>query len=379
MEVSAQKYQVYCGQVSPVTTSRNFSDTFQLVIKRCSSGDLHEIFMNKHDIRFNNLKLIVKESKLSFFPKQLTEYFPHVRAVKLINCDLTEVTKENFKNLELMTVLDLSDNLLTSLPGNLFAYTPNLERISLQSNKLMSIGPELLDNLKALEYANFKSNLYINAVSDQNNTNSSSSVSLSSLKWIIRNCCKVTKNEEPVVLQSKALTSEALKDFTISVDGKNEKVHRFVLAAQSPVLMEKFNDNPDSKFLELVGVSYSVLKTILSFLYERQFPSDDNEMLEVYAAAGKLKIELLRRYTEDELLRKVDASNALEVLWISKNYKSDQLSAKAFEVIKSLMPDKLIKDEWKSQPEKLSKLLLGKKDETVEEDDRDYQISQCFW
>lgn len=344
---------------------------FSLIVKDCSSKELSEMFEKKFKDHDKLVELSIRNSKLLRCPELLSNFFPCLELLSLSDCGLKEVTKDDFKGLNQMRVLNLSNNLLTTLHGNLFEYIPKLTHIWLRGNKLSSIGKELLNPLENLKYADFSLNINIHALYSDNAALRSLPywVSLPSLKEFIENKCKILEPDEFQKIPNKMLESEALKDFTITVNGECIKVHRLVLASQSPVLLRMFEDNPEAKELELADISSKVLHVVLNFVYEKSFPNSDDMMLEVYAAAAKLEIEPLRRYAEHELISKVNPSNAFEVLLISNKYESEHLKTAAFEVIKNLMPEKMIKCDWKTQPEKLRKLLIAnrKKNETLEE------------
>lgn len=175
---------------------------------------------------------------------------------------------------------------------------------------------------------------------------------------------------------------KSLKDFTIILNNESLKVHRLVITAQSPVLLRMFENNPEAKVLELADISPNVLNVILNFIYERRFPNKEHMMLEVYAAAGKLEIEPLRRYAEYKLASIVNSSNAYEVLQMGNKCESEKLKAAAFEFIKNLMPEKAIKPEWKEAPEKMRKLMMAKRkrDEVVKEAMNEFEslnVSDC--
>lgn len=342
-----------------------------LSVKGCSSEELSEVFVTKFKDHEKLVELAIQHSKLLRCPELLSNFFPCLELLNLNDCGLTEVTKDDFKGLNQMRVLNLSNNLLTTLHGNLFEHVPKLRHIWLCNNKLSSIGQELLNPLENLKYADFSLNININALYSDNAALRSlpNWVSLPSLKEFIKNKCKISEKDEFQKIPNTMLESEALKDFTIIVNGECIKVHRLILASQSPVLLRMFEDNPEAKELELADISSKVLQAVLNFVYDKSFPNNDDMMLEVYAAACKLEIEPLRRYAEHELISKVNPSNAFEVLLISNKYKSEHLKTAGFEVIKNLMPENMIKCEWKTQPEKLRKILMSyrKKNETLEE------------
>jgi len=154
---------------------------------------------------------------------------------------------------------------------------------------------------------------------------------------------------------------ETLKDLTIVVKDEEFRVHRLVLAAHSSVFLKMFEDNPNAKELKLVDCSLASLKAILQFIYERKFPSDDEDMVGLFNAAGRFDIKKLKDYTEQKLGQKVGESNAFEILVISNQFNSPTLKAKSFAEIKKMLPGREIKEDWIDQPEKIKKLIEAKR------------------
>lgn len=345
-------------------------NSFYFFVKESSSEELPRLFWrNKFKLRKFNIwcvRLSIEKSRVERCPSKFLQNFTHLSVLELTHCGLKQITTDDLKGLYLLHFLYLSNNRLTTVPGNLFEHTPNLEEISLRGNKLTSIGHGILDPLGNLKLADFRFNISINVVyadlSMDKYSYVESAVSLTTLKWII-------ENHEFTIWPHKTLQSEALKDFTIIVNNERHKVHRLMLAAHSPVLLRMFENNPEAKVLELADISPNVLNLILNFIYEKRFPNKEHVMLEVYAAAGKLEIEPLRRYAEYKLASIVNSSNAYEMLLMSNKYESEQLKTAAFEFIKNLIPEKAIKPEWRAAPEKLRTLMMAKRkrDEIVKE------------
>ena len=57
------------------------------------------------------------------------------------------------------------------------------------------------------------------------------------------------------------------KDFSIKIEDREFKVHKFLLAARSPTLAEMIKNNPDADELQLVDISVEIFEKILKYLY----------------------------------------------------------------------------------------------------------------
>ncbi|KAL7013172.1 hypothetical protein ACKWTF_015232 [Chironomus riparius] len=149
------------------------------------------------------------------------------------------------------------------------------------------------------------------------------------------------------------------KDFQITIDDHEFPVHKFLLAARSPTLAELLKNNPEVENLNLVDISIETFEIILKFLYTDELPGDDEtNFLHLFAAAGKLKIEKIKKFSAQKLLLKVEAENALELLNLSNKYGHDELKKAAYEEIKKNYPKMVLSDEIVENGEKVEKLVV---------------------
>lgn len=158
----------------------------------------------------------------------------------------------------------------------------------------------------------------------------------------------------------KLLASDDFKDFDIKIDDNVFTVHKFLLAARSPVFSKLLQEAPDAAEIRVDEISVESFKVILNFVYDEKFPDDGDNLLEVYAAAAKMEIQQLKEFTASKLLESIDENNALTILKLAKKYESIDLKLMAFDRIKLLFPDKKLKNELADDPEAVQKLLEAK-------------------
>lgn len=151
-----------------------------------TSGDHVQGKTNKdvETITFANLAL-------GRFPKLLNCFFPNLKVVSVNSCGLKSITKDDLKGLTKLTQLILTGNRITSLPDDLFNFTPNVEVVSFYGNRIRFIGDKIFDQLKHLQYANFKLNSNIDACFKEGENG----VSLHHLKKLIILNCKPVKQD----------------------------------------------------------------------------------------------------------------------------------------------------------------------------------------
>lgn len=160
----------------------------------------------------------------------------------------------------------------------------------------------------------------------------------------------------------KIFHDEAFKDFTVNVNKeKSFKIHKILFAARSSVIADMIRNNPEDFELNLQDIPLPIFEILLHFIYNDSAPDGDDNLIAIYAAAGRLNIQDLKNMTAQKLMDKVDQQNAFRVLELSNKYGNDELRLKAFEEIKKVLSDYKLNDEFSKKPEKIKKLLDMKK------------------
>lgn len=89
---------------------------------------------------------------IKFIPFGIKSKFPNLRALRIYDCGLLIVSKDNLKQFgSSLESLDLYNNNLQSIEGDLLEYNPNLRAIRLNNNPLQYIGPEFFTHLKTMK------------------------------------------------------------------------------------------------------------------------------------------------------------------------------------------------------------------------------------
>jgi len=342
-------------------------------------------------------------------PQGLTKILPNMKRLEIWNSKLENICKNDlveYKNLEKFTC---SLNKIEFLPGGLFDDFKNLEYISFWDNKLNVIEPNILYRLEQLKYVDFRDNpnygmfysIYpedepnatleeiqieliekfytksklfqdlkqenqqlkdLNAVLSQQNVsfkNSNAKLQSKLEQEKIENFNLTLQLQKGIVDDIRAyIQDETTKNFKIQIDNREFPVHKFLLAARSPTLAEILKNNPEVENLNLVDISVEIFEIILKFLYTDELPGEDGtNFLNLFAAAGKLKIEELKDYAAFKLMNQIDDENALDILKISNKYDHEALRQEAFKGIKKKYPNVELKDEWAADTEKLEKVF----------------------
>lgn len=314
-----------------------------------------------HEVYFE--KCVMKK-----LPKGLSEIIPNIKVLSIHKCGLEEISQEDLKGFKNLKVLLVKNNELTHLPGDLFAENPNVEKISFNGNKLMRIEADILKPLWNLRSANFQDNLKIN-YKYVHVSSSKLDFWLNSRNFRILDKKLKQCNSTKHLLNNKCLQNDVkkilhenfLKDFTIKVNEKEFKVHKFLLAARSSVFNDIIKNEPDANTIKLVDIPDVTFERILDYLYDDKFTACDG-LLDTYAAAAKLQISELADLAADSLMTLIDDENALNIFCLAHKYNNEKLKVEAFKQIKSFFPDKNLKEDLAMNPDAVRKLVAAKRE-----------------
>ncbi|CAG9797648.1 unnamed protein product [Chironomus riparius] len=172
------------------------------------------------------------------------------------------------------------------------------------------------------------------------------------------------------------LMNDNFKDFTVIIDDREFRVHKFLLIARSSTLAEILRNNPQVESLNLIDIPIEIFEKVLKFLYFEEITLEiETNFLQLFAAAGRLKIEKLKTIVASNILNQITADNALEILSLSNKYENDELRTKSFAEIKKTFPKLILNDDWAFNTEKVKKTidLFKEKEEAIK------RIEQKFW
>lgn len=110
---------------------------------------------------------------------------------------------------------------------------------------------------------------------------------------------------------------EFLADATIKCGDKEFKVHKMLLAAQSPVFKTMFVTDMSEKrsnVIEISDIEPVVMKDLLAYIYTGSAPHLSRLAKELLNAATKYEIPRLVAMCEEKLKKRLNASNVVETL-----------------------------------------------------------------
>uniref|UniRef100_A0A914PV69 BTB domain-containing protein n=1 Tax=Panagrolaimus davidi TaxID=227884 RepID=A0A914PV69_9BILA len=151
------------------------------------------------------------------------------------------------------------------------------------------------------------------------------------LKWI-RNLCN--------------LWNIGFEDFTIvTADGKELKVHKCVLAAQSPVFAAMFKPHTkeakESK-VEMPDFSFEIIEKSIKLCYNHDFDADTSidEAFTLFKFAEKYDIQIIKGDLQDYLADKINVSNLCEIVQRAGDENAVKLRNKCMDSLSSFLSKK---------------------------------------
>jgi len=325
---------------------------------------------------YNVQGVIFNGCTLTKVPQGLTKLFPNMRILSIWSSTLKYVTKDDLAEYKNIERIGFCNNLIEILPGDLFYGFKRLEEVSFNGNKLKLIGPGILDGLDKLKMVNIKDNpAYTKWFSDFPGYKSNATLQEVKDELFVRfygdgrnvkDLVKVEK-EDQASKESTSIQSdikrflqddETFKDFQIQINDQEFSVHKFLLAARSPTLAEILRNNPGVENLNLVDISAGIFTIILKYLYTDELPIEKGtNFLDLYVAAGKLKIEGLKNLAAQKIIDSMKTQNALDVLKLSNKYEHEELRLKAFKKLGKNYPKIDFKAEWSKDVDKMIKVI----------------------
>lgn len=330
-------------------------------------------------------KLQITDSILPRMPHHFVNIYKNLRSLNIGQSNLSSITKFELKFEHLRSIY-LHENDLEYLPGDLFEFTKNLELVFLHNNKIKFIGPKLLDDLQCLREVKFDGNVSIDCSFIRNVFGVvPKKVSLDQLKFMISKCTPPLSEPEMIKKyrnQPKPSTSSAskvigvkpngfnddlqkflalddFKDCTLKIDGREFKIHKLIFAARSERFAEMIKANPDDNVFRLDDISVKTFECVLDYVYTDKPPKTQN-LIEVFLAAGLLKIKGLKNITAGLLLLSLNNEknlmNLFKIYQLAHSFEHGKMKLKAFEEIEKQIPG----IKFMEEPGKLKKIIEAK-------------------
>lgn len=154
-------------------------------------------------------------------------------------------------------------------------------------------------------------------------------------------------------LLEKMMEDTLFSDVTLvsTVDAKEHKAHRAVLAACSPVFKAMFENETQEKKLNRViieDLEGSTIRSMLEYIYKGTVGDISDTGLELFQAAEKYQMLGLSKFCQSALTSNLTAANVGQVLTISHMYLASKLKDECFDYITRNAKNVIATDGWKT-------------------------------
>ena len=303
-------------------------------------GVIIKAFNGEHSFgRLNKSVEILRilNTDVHFLPIGIGELFPNLTCLEVVNCGLTEISRNDLRKFSNLEKLILSGNKLVMLPDDLFADTPKLNQICFNHNSLQRLSSKLLQPIrKNLVTAKFYRNpLFSGNYAAGENLDGFMKL----LDFWHSPPLEVPKYETDEIKKAEEFFETGkFSDFTIKVGDKEYKVHKFMLALKSSVFEEMFTKDQDIQVFKNIKIfSKSAFEDFLRYFYNSEIRNEDC-VLELFELAAEFNVPKLKSECEEIISKQIDKSNVIEIYNLGHLYDSHKLKQKAFAKIQNIVP-----------------------------------------
>lgn len=341
-------------------------------------------------VGYNVQSVAICYQVLNCFPRGFGSYFPHIKQLDIRSCELKMISREDLFGLENLELLSITWNFLTSLPSDLLTGMNSLKSVSFRHNKLETMSSKLLEPILKNHptLIDFRGNVNINSYYARDHPLLTTGTSLKELMDLMDNGCKKPEanlsevkyfKEDLASGFSNLWTTGEHSDFIIKAGPKEFRVHKTVLAIQSPVFDAMFKSDMQENNTGSVIIkdfSTEAIETFLSCLYTGHI-KNQNYAIEVFALAAKYEVPKLKTACRDIVLRDTSVSNAHLVFALGQNYSCPEMQRKSFDTIKKVLPDIEWDEDFIANTERLKALLdaVQLRDKKIKEAEEDYAVA----
>lgn len=145
--------------------------------------------------------------------------------------------------------------------------------------------------------------------------------------------------------------SEKFTDVILAPSDKPEelKAHKAIICASSPVFTAMFEHATEERRegrVEIVDVTYDILKEMLRFIYTGEVDNLETHAEELYEAANKYCLDDLKQLCERTLIKRITTTNVCQYLKLFDMFNSKNMKTKCINFIANNGPDVMVTKGW---------------------------------
>lgn len=302
--------------------------------------------------------MMISDTVVNYVPRGLHCLFPFLAVLRIHDCKLKEISREDLAGLSTLKGLYMDGNVLTTLPNNLFHNMLALEKISFAQNRIKNMSSQLLlpiaDNLKM---ADFRGNDAINA---EFGTDAAFKTIQALMEEIEKKCTKPEpEKNRPLTSQYSEVFRQSWEtgrfaDLTVTTNDKKFRVSKMILSLKSHVLNTLIGDGAAE--LKIPNYSAAAVENFLCFLHTNELHDESNAM-EVFEMATKFDIPDLKNRSQEIMVKGLDDSNAVDIFALGHVFAAETMKESALKQIKKTLPTVELTDKLKNNIEGLKELM----------------------
>ncbi len=174
----------------------------------------------------------------------------------------------------------------------------------------------------------------------------------------------------------KLFQQETLSDVMLMAEGQSIPCHKFLLAAASDYFYNKLvvaSNAVDHNLLEIEGISFQILKIIVSYLYTGYIKITDDNVKALIPACKKLKLQSACEICEKASTDLVNPMNCIGLYYMAVAHGVQQLKEKAEQVMVNAFKDVTAGSEFLSMSVEAMEEYIRKDDLKIANEDPVFQ------
>jgi len=173
--------------------------------------------------------ITIGKGQIHYFPRGFNKFFKNLRGIEISSTGLKEIHQRDLKDFPKLVALYLYNSNSEILEENLLQFNPNLEWISLHSNKITHIDPKVFVNLIKLKTLQLHKNTCIDMYASKNSTAIQNIIRTAQLQCTNLIYSNLEQQVKYLEFESQFLDSENLKKKLENLENqiKNSKFPNF--------------------------------------------------------------------------------------------------------------------------------------------------------
>lgn len=117
----------------------------------------HEDGLTDQDVK----ALVFHDQHIDFFPEDINVYFTNLEIIVFFEFSIKSFTRNDLRPFPELKVFGIAFGQITTINGDVFKYSPNLQYVDFNNNQITNVGPGIFQHSPKLTEAHFSNNMCI--------------------------------------------------------------------------------------------------------------------------------------------------------------------------------------------------------------------------